>query len=90
MADSEPTDRIPTWRDGVILSMEQRAALTPDQWRQFSSDSMVRDLSEIDQMPEHLRSWAHQALDTARARATGAASGSAPAGPPTTSGPAST
>jgi hypothetical protein len=69
MAEPDGSDRIPTWRDGVILTREEKARLTPEQWRQYSDDSVVRDLSEIDQMPEPMRSWAREAVDQARVRA---------------------
>jgi hypothetical protein len=62
-------ERVPTWRDGVILSLEERADLTPEQWQQFSDDSVVHDLAEIDQMPEPMRGWARQAAEAAQARA---------------------
>lgn len=65
---SAPQERVPTWRDGVFLTREQVARLTPEQWRQYSADSVVRDLSEIDQMPEPMRSWARSAVEQARAR----------------------
>ena len=61
--------RVPTWRDGIILTREQKAALTPEQWQQFRDDSIVRDLSEIEQMPEPMRSWARRSVEQARARA---------------------
>jgi hypothetical protein len=69
MAELEGTDRVPTWWDGVILPAEEKAKLTPAQWRQYSDDSVVRDLADIDQMPEPLRSWAHDAVEQARERA---------------------
>jgi hypothetical protein len=69
VVEPDATDRVPTWRDGAILSSAEKAGLTPDQWRQFSDDSVVRDLAEIDQMPEPMRSWAHQAVEQARAHA---------------------
>src|SRR4051812_13895174 len=44
-------ERVPTWRDGVLLSPQQVALLTPDQLQQYLDDSVVRDLAEIEQMP---------------------------------------
>jgi hypothetical protein len=64
-------ERVPTWRDGVILTREERAQLTPEQWRQYLDDSVVRDFAEIDQMPEPMRSWAHAAVEQGRIRAVG-------------------
>jgi hypothetical protein len=69
VVDSGQPDRVPTWRDGVVLTGEEKDELTPEQWRQYCDDSVVRDLSEIDQMPEPIRSWAHRAVEEARARA---------------------
>jgi hypothetical protein len=63
------TDRVPTWRDGVLLSASEKARLTPSQLRQYLDDSVVRDLSEIDLMPEPMRSWAQRAVAEGRARA---------------------
>ncbi len=69
MVEHEEGNRIPTWRDGVALTRDERARLSPEQWQQFSDDSVVRDLAEIDQLPEPTRSWAHDAVRQARARA---------------------
>lgn len=69
MAELEEADRVPTWRDGVVLTSEERAQLTPEQWQQLTDDSVVRDLAEIDQMPEPKRSWVHQAVTQAQAHA---------------------
>jgi hypothetical protein len=53
-----------------LLQHEPREAeLTAEQWRQYVDDSVVRDLSEIDKMPEPTRSWARPAVEQARARA---------------------
>jgi hypothetical protein len=60
--------RVPTWRDGVELSAEQKAALTPEQLRQFLDDSVVRDLAEIETMPEPMRSRVRAMVDQVRAR----------------------
>jgi hypothetical protein len=62
-------DRVPTWRDGVVLTREVKADLTAVQWRQYADDSVVRDLSELDQMPEPVRSWGHRVVERARERA---------------------
>jgi hypothetical protein len=67
--DLHGSDRVPTWRDGVILTSREKAELTAEQWRQYLDDSVVRDLAEIDTMPEPTRSWARQAVEQARARA---------------------
>ena len=48
--------RVPTWRDGVLLTREERDRLTPEQLQQYLDDSVVRDLSEIEHMPEPMRS----------------------------------
>jgi hypothetical protein len=61
-------ERVPTWRDGVLLSPQQVALLTPDQLQQYLDDSVVRDLAEIEQMPEPMRSWAELVVERARAR----------------------
>jgi hypothetical protein len=57
MADPGASERILTWRDGVLLTTQEKAALSPEQWRHYSDDSVVRHLSEIHQMPEPLHSW---------------------------------
>jgi hypothetical protein len=62
-------ERVPTWRDGVVLTREQKARLTPVQLQQYLDDSVVRDLSEFEQMPEPMRSWAEAVVERARARA---------------------
>jgi hypothetical protein len=69
MAEQPTPERVPTWRDGVLLTRDQKAELTPEQLEQYLADSEVRDLSEIDQMPEPLRSWTRGVVDRARARA---------------------
>lgn len=61
-------ERVPTWRDGVLLSRQEVALLTPEQLQQYLDDSVVRDLAEIEQMPEPLRSWAQRVVEGARAR----------------------
>ena len=66
--DQEGTGTVPTWPDGVVLTREEKAALTPAQWSQYADASVVRDLAEIDQLPEPVRSWAHATLDQARSR----------------------
>jgi hypothetical protein len=60
--------RVPTWRDGVVLSAEEKALLTPEQLRQYLDDSVLRDLAEIDAMPEPARSRVRQLVADARAR----------------------
>jgi hypothetical protein len=60
--------RVPTWRDGVELSAAQKAGLTPEQLQQFLDDSVVRDLAEIDAMPEPLRSRVRALVEQSRAR----------------------
>jgi len=67
---SEPsgTDRVPTWREGLLLTRQEKAALTSEQLQQYLDDSVVRDLSEIEQMPEPTRSWALGVLERARAQ----------------------
>ncbi len=57
--------RVPTWRDGVELPAAQKAELTPEQLRQYLDDSLVRDLAEIDAMPETLRSRVLAMVDQA-------------------------
>jgi hypothetical protein len=69
MAEPDGSNRVPTWRDGVVLSREEKTQLTAEQWRQYSDESVVRDLPEIDQMPEPMRSWAQAAVGQARAHA---------------------
>ena len=69
MTEQFGTARVPTWRDGVVLTPEQKAELSPGQLQQYLDDSVVRDLDEIDHMPEPLRSWARNAVENARARA---------------------
>lgn len=66
--DLTGSDAVPTWRDGVVLTREEKAALTPAQWAQYADDSVVRVLGEIDQMPEPVRSWARATLEQARMR----------------------
>jgi hypothetical protein len=56
-------------RVGVLLTREEKARLTPAQLQQYLDDSVVLDLSEIEHMPEPMRSWARAAIDDARARA---------------------
>jgi len=53
----------------VLLTPEQKAALTPAQLEQYLNDSMVHDLDEIELMPEPLRSWARGVVASARTRA---------------------
>jgi hypothetical protein len=60
--------RVPTWRDGVELSAAQKAQLTPEQLQQYLDDSVVRDLAEIETMPEPLRSRVRAMVDQARER----------------------
>lgn len=60
--------RVPTWRDGVLLTRQEKAELSSKQLQQYLDDSVVRDLSEIEQMPEPTRSWARSVLKRARAR----------------------
>ena len=62
---SEP-ERVPTWRDGVLLGREQKERLSDEKLQQYLDDSVVRDLSEIDTMPEPLRTWARKAVEDAR------------------------
>jgi hypothetical protein len=61
-------ERVPTWRNGVLLTRQEKAKLSPEQLQQYLDDSVVRDLSEIEQMPEPTRSWARGVLERARAR----------------------
>lgn len=61
--------RVPTWGDGVLLTAEQKAALTPEQLSQYLDDSVVRDLAEIEDMPEPMRSRVRHMVESARARA---------------------
>jgi len=61
-------ERVPTWRDGVLLTSEEKARLTPEQLQQYLDDSVVRDLSEIEEMPEPMRSWAREVVARARER----------------------
>jgi hypothetical protein len=63
-----PEDRVRTWRDGTLPTAEQKAQFSADQWRQFSDDSVIRDLSEIEDLPEPARSWARQTVQEARSR----------------------
>jgi hypothetical protein len=60
--------RVPTWRDGVFLSREEKARLTPEQLGQYLDDSLVRDLAEIETTPEPARSRLQQLVARARAR----------------------
>lgn len=62
-------ERVPTWRDGVELSAAQKTALTPEQLRQYTDDSVVKDLAEIDAMPEPLRSRVRALVDRSREHA---------------------
>jgi len=61
--------RVPTWRDGVLLSAQEKARLTPEQLRQLLDDSVVRDLSEIESMPEAMRSRVQEMVARGHARA---------------------
>jgi hypothetical protein len=61
-------ERVPTWRDGVQLSRQEVALLTAEQLQQYLDDSVIRDLAEIEQMPEPMRSWAQRVVERARAR----------------------
>jgi hypothetical protein len=61
------TGRVPTWRDGVLLNRREKAELSPEQLQQYLDDSVVRDLAEIELMPEPTRSWARSVLEQARA-----------------------
>jgi len=65
---SPELDRVPTWRDGVFLTAEEMARLTPEQLRQYLDDSVVRDLAEIEAMPEPARSRVRLMVARARAR----------------------
>jgi hypothetical protein len=67
---SGPTEigRGSTWRDGVLLSRQEKAELSSEQLQQYLDDSVVHDLSEIEQMPEPTRSWARGVVERARAR----------------------
>jgi hypothetical protein len=56
-----------TWRDGVLPSAEEKARLTPSQLRQYPDDSVVRDLSEIEKLPEPMRSRMRRMVAEARA-----------------------
>ena len=60
--------RVPTWRDGVFLTPEEKARLTPEQLGQYLDDSVVRDLAEIERTPEPARSRLQQLVARARAR----------------------
>ncbi|HET9655705.1 MAG TPA: hypothetical protein VFP72_10150 [Kineosporiaceae bacterium] len=60
--------RVPTWRDGVELSAAQKAELTPEQLQQYLADSVIRDLAEIETMPEPMRSRVRALVDQARER----------------------
>jgi hypothetical protein len=60
--------RVPTWRDGVELSAAQKTQLTPEQSQQYLDDSVVRDLAEIETMPEPLRARVRAMVDQARER----------------------
>jgi hypothetical protein len=61
-------ERVPTWREtGRFLSREEIAALTPGQQRQYVMDSGVRDLAEIDDMPEPARTRFRALADRSRA-----------------------
>lgn len=63
------TDRVPTWRDGVPpLGPEQVAALTPELRDQYLRDCVIRDLIEIDRIPEPWRTRVRTMVDDARAR----------------------
>ena len=61
-------NRVPTWRDAVLLTSEQKAQLTPQQLEQYLAGSVVRDLSDIDFLPEPTRTWARAAVASAQAR----------------------
>lgn len=63
------TDRVPTWRDGVPpLRPEEVAALTPEQRDQYLHDSVIRDLAEIDRLPEPWRTRVRAMVEDARVR----------------------
>ena len=62
-------DRVRTWRDGTLPTAEDKAHFSDEQWRQFSDDSVIRDLSEIEHLPEPARSWARRTVEEARTRA---------------------
>jgi hypothetical protein len=66
---NEPEDRVRTWRDGTLPTAEEKAHFTAEQWRQFSDDSVIRDLSEIERLPEPARSWARRTVEESRTRA---------------------
>jgi hypothetical protein len=68
MAEQSKDDPVATWRNGVILTREQKAQLTPEQWQQFADGSVVRDLGEVEHMPEPARAWAEAAIEEARSR----------------------
>jgi hypothetical protein len=57
-----------TWRDGVQLTRQEKADLSPEQLQSYLDDSVVRDLSEIERMPEPMRSWVLGVVQRARAR----------------------
>jgi hypothetical protein len=61
-------DRVATWREGVLLTAEQKARLTPEQLQQYLADSVVHDLSEIDLMPEPMRTRVLHMVAAGRAR----------------------
>ena len=62
---------MPTWHDGVLLTREEKARLSPEELDRYLADSVVRDLSEIGQMPEPMRSWAHAVVERARRHKSG-------------------
>jgi len=62
------TGRVSTWRDGVFLTREEKSLLTPEQLRQYLDDSVIRDLAEIDHLPEPMRSRLQELVARARVR----------------------
>jgi hypothetical protein len=57
-----------TWREGVFLTREEKAQLTPEQLRQYLDASVITDLTEIDGLPEPMRSRLQDLVAQARAR----------------------
>jgi len=57
-----------TWREGVFLTREEKAQLTPEQLRQYLDASVIIDLAEIDGLPEPMRSRLQDLVAQARAR----------------------
>jgi hypothetical protein len=68
MGEPDEPQEQPGWHQGVFLTQEQYAALSPERQEQYRRNSWVRDFSEIDSYPEPWRTHIQGMADWGRAR----------------------